>query len=300
MKKIAILLALALALSCCLLMLASCGASEESSEPAASTGNSSAGTSTDTSSTSSSAEETTEPESTEPESSEPESTEPETSEPETTEPETSEPETSEPETSEPETSEPATSEPETSEPETSGGNDNPDNANRALGKSYTKSQLFQQGESVDAEGNKTWGWSDSVAPSYPDEGNVTLTDGKFAANDSTYSGEEWMGFHSGCPDYTTNGYSYFTVDLGDSYDLSKLVVYVGTSKLTGGISVPATVEFLVSEDGSTFTSVGSVAPADDPNNSVLAVEQTCSVTARYVQVRMTAANWMFVCEFEAY
>ena len=274
MKKIAIILALVLALSCCLLMLAACGDSDETSSPAdtSSAATSSEGTSSEATSSEKEA------------SSEATSSEEETFSEESVE--SSEPDESSEESNDNEKNPDATP--------------NPDNKNLAAGKSYTKSQLFQQGESTDDAGNKTWGWVDGIPASYPDEGDKELTDGKFAADDSTYSGEEWMGFHSGCPDYKENNYSYFTVDLGDVYELSRLVVYVGTSKLSGGIGVPATVEFLVSEDGEKFTSVGSIVPTDDPNNSVLAVEQTCNVTGQYVQVRMTAANWMFVCEFEAY
>lgn len=262
MKKLAVLLAIAMALSCCLLMLAACGDSEDTSS-AAETSSDAASSNEETSGEESSAAS-----------------------------DASFEETSDAVSDETTEESPAGSEPDD-------GND-PENGNLALGKSYTKSQLFQQGETVNDDGTKAWGWLDTAPVSYPDSGDKELTDGKLAANDSGYGDEEWMGFHSGCPDYTTNGYSYFTVDLGDSCDLTKLVVYVGTSKLGGGIGVPATVDFLVSEDGEKFTSVGSVTPADDPNNSVLAVEQACSVTARYVQVRMTAANWMFVCEFEAY
>ena len=271
MKKIAIVLALALALSCCLLMLASCGGDEESSSPADTSSASESSTATSSGKVESSAASEEETSSEEEASSAPE-----------------------------ESSEPTEESSEPTEEKNPDATPNPDGANLAAGKTYTRSQLYQQGESTDDAGNKTWGWVDGIDPTYNDTGDVELTDGKFAANDSTYSAEEWMGFHSGCPDYETNGYSYFTVDLGDVYELSRLVVYVGTSKLTGGIGVPATVEFLVSEDGETFTSVGSLVPSDDPNNSVLAVEQACDVTAQFVQVRMTAANWMFVCEFEAY
>lgn len=276
MKKIAILLALALALSCCLLMLAACGDSDDASSPADTSSKATSSESTSSAATSSEKVESSAAASSDEVTS---SEEEASSEPE---------ESSEPveESSEPEKNPDATP--------------NPDGKNLAEGKSYTKSQLFQQGESVDDAGNKTWGWVDDIAPSYPDNNDAELTDGKFAASDSTYSAEEWMGFHSGCPDYKANNYSSFTVDLGEVYELSRLVVYVGTSKLTGGIGVPATIEFFVSDDGENFTSVGSVAPSDDPNNSVLAVEQACSVTGQYVQVRMTAANWMFVCEFEAY
>ena len=276
MKKIALLLALALALSCCLLMLAACG-EEETPADESSSASPSSEPSTPSAAESSEEETTSEPD----ETSEPE----ETSEPD----ETSEPETSEPETSEPETSEP------TDEPNPDA-TPNPDGKNLAAGKSYTISQLFRQAQLEDG----SWGWVETATPSYDDEGGVTLTDGLFPDADTDYQDLAWMGFHGKCPDYIENGYSYFTVDLGDVYALSKLVTYVGTSKLDAGVSVPATVEFYVSEDGENFTSVGSFVPVDDPDHNVLAITLDCNVTAQFVQVRMTAANWMFVCEFEAF
>lgn len=276
MKKIAILLALVMALSCCLLMLAACGESDDASSPADTSSAATSSEGTSSAATSSEKEESSV-----------------TSEAESSEEASSEPTEESSEPTEESSEEPV-------DDETPDATPNPDGKNLAAGKSYTKSQLFQQGESTDDAGNKTWGWVDGIDPSYPDTGDKELTDGKFAADDSTYSGEEWMGFHSGCPDYASNGYAYFTVDLGDVYALSKLVVYVGTTNLTGGIGAPATVEFLVSDDGKTFTSVGTISPTDDPSSSVQAVALDCNVTGQYVQVRMTAANWMFVCEFEAY
>lgn len=273
MKKLAVLLALVMALSCCLLMLAACGDSEETSSPADASSEAASSEGTSSAENSSEKEESSTP---------------------------SEAESSEETSSEPTDESSEESSEESTDDTNPDATPNPDGKNLAAGKPYTKSQLYQQGESVDDAGNKTWGWVDGIDPTYDDTDNAELTDGIFAADDSTYSAEEWMGFHGGCPDYATNGYSYFTVDLGDVYALSRLVVYVGTTNLTGGIGVPATVEFLVSEDGENFTSVGSLAPTDDPSSSVQAVELECNAAGQYVQVRMTAANWMFVCEFEAY
>ena len=158
-----------------------------------------------------------------------------------------------------------------------------------------KSQLFQQAKKDDG----SWGWVDEAPISYPDTDDKELTDGIHPSDTGDYTDAAWMGFHKDCPDYQTNKYSYFTVDLGEIYALSKLTVDVGTSKLTGGISTPATVEFLISEDGENFTSLGTISVTNDATKAEQAVEQTCDVTARYVQVRMTSAAWMFVSEFEA-
>ena len=283
MKKIAVLLALALALSCCLLMLAACGEEETPADESSSAAPSSEPSSTPSAAESSEEETTSESE----ESSEPvEPSEPETSEPEDSEPETSEPETSEPETSEPEKNPDAT--------------ENPDHKNLAAGKSYETSQLYRQGGEADG-----WGYSENVAITYPDTDGVELTDGVFPDEDAAYTDDPFMGFSRGgenisTPDYKKNGYSYVTIDLGEVYVLSQLVLYVGTSKLDYGISVPATVEFLVSDDGENFTSVGTVIPTDDASIAYTAVTLDCDVTGQYVQVRMTSGGWMFLCEFEAY
>ena len=167
--------------------------------------------------------------------------------------------------------------------------------NVALGKTYVKSQLFQQAKKDDG----TWGWMDDAPVSYPDTDDKELTDGVHPSATGDYTDAAWMGFHKDCPDYQNNSYSYFTVDLGEIYALSKLTVDVGTSKLTGGIGAPATVEFLISEDGENFTSLGVISVTNDATVVEQAVEQTCDVTAQYVQVRMTSSAWMFVSEFEA-
>ena len=259
MKKIAILLALALALSCCLLMLAACGDSEEASSPAdSSAATSSAATSSEkeasSAATSSEKEESSAPE----ESSEPE------------------------ESSAPELNPDAT--------------ENPDHENLALGKPYTKSQLYQQGGA-----DVNWAWSDDAPVAYPDTDDAELTDGLLPAEDASYSAEEWIGFHQNCPDYIAAGYAQFTVDLEEIYLLSELSVYVATGfNAEAGVGVPATVEFWVSEDGENFTLVGSPAIVDDPSVSCIPLTLECNVTGQYVQVRLTRGGWIFVSEFEAY
>ena len=274
MKKIAILLAFVLALSCCLFTLAACGDGEEASSPADSA---EATSSADTSSAAASSEK--EETSAAVSSEEAESSAPEESSEEV---ESSAPE----ESSEPETNPDAT--------------ENPDHKNLAAGKSYVTSLLYRQG-GADAG----WGYSETVDITYPDTDGVELTDGVFPAADAAYTDDPFMGFSRGgesltTPDYRENGYSYVTVNLGEVYVLSQLVLYVGTSKLDYGISVPATVEFLVSDDGENFTSVGTVVPTDDTETSFTAVTLDCNATGQYVQVRFTSSGWMFLCEFEAY
>ncbi len=261
MKKLIFLLAVAVLLSCCLLALASCGDEEDTS---------SASSSVSSTASASSDAESLEASSVEEVSSEATSTE----------------ETSSEETSSEESSLDPNAKP------------NDDGSNLALGKTYTRSLLYRQG---DGSGDAGWGWDESKDIAYPDEGGVTLTDGVIPDDGATYSDSAWMGFSVNCPDYADGGYSWITVDLGESYQLSKLVLYTGGKKLSAGISAPASVEFLVSDDGENFTSVGSVTPEDGDDVTNAVAELTCSAAGRYVQIRIVGAgSWMFVSEFEAY
>lgn len=288
MKKIAFLLALALALTSCLLVLAACNEDE------ADTSSEAGAASTETSSTTETSSKT----------------------------ETSSTATSSEDTSSVEESseEPGFEKNPNAIPNESG-------ENLALGATYEKSQLYRQGGA-----DTDWGWDPEKDVTYDDTNDEELTDGVIAAFDEElnitkdedgnpvldddgnvqtanrqYSGEAWMGFHAKAPDYVENGYSWFTVDLGEIYEISKLVTYVGTKSLGGGIYVPASVEYLVSDDNEEFVSVGKVVPVDvtsaeaEPETVASAATlEDLDVTGRYVQVRMVCAGWMFVTEFEAY
>ena len=171
-------------------------------------------------------------------------------------------------------------------------------ANLALGKSYTRSQLYRQGGR-----DVNWAWDDNAPIAYPDEEEKSFTDGATEpAADAGYSDPVWAGFHHGCPDYETNGYSWITVDLGESKDLAKFVLHVGTKGVaTGaGIAAPAKVEFLVSDDGETWTSVDDIVPEDNEAsaNGVAVIEGAAK--GQYVQFRFTSGGWAFVSEIEVY
>ncbi len=173
-------------------------------------------------------------------------------------------------------------------------------ANLALGKSYTRSQLYRQGGR-----DVNWAWDDNAPIAYPDEEEKSFTDGATEpAADAGYSDPVWAGFHHGCPDYETNGYSWITVDLGESKDLAKFVLHVGTKGVaTGaGIAAPAKVEFLVSDDGETWTSVGEVTPEDteDTTKPHTTAEVSAAAKGQYVQVRLSGTSFLFVSEIEVF
>jgi len=167
--------------------------------------------------------------------------------------------------------------------------------NIAKGKAYTTSQLFRQS-------NVTWSWDENSPVAYPDEDDKSLTDGVVGASDAAYTDVVWAGFNgNGTPDYAENGYSWITVDLGSVQNISKAVLYVGTSNLTSGIGAKnMTVEFFVSDDNANWTSIGSAAPEDITTSSVEAVAVEATASGRYVQARLVRTGWMFISEVEVY
>ena len=166
-------------------------------------------------------------------------------------------------------------------------------ANVAEGKTYTRSLLYRQG-GADVE----WGWDENANIAYPDDAN-DLTDGVIAADDAAYSDAAWMGFHMKAPDYAENNGAWFIVDLENSYVLSELTLYTGSIFLGSGIAAPTNVEFLVSEDGEEWYSVGSVVPTTDETVANAPATIECDVTGRYVKVVMQTPGWAFVSEFTA-
>ncbi|MBR5278440.1 MAG: DUF4127 family protein, partial [Clostridia bacterium] len=171
-------------------------------------------------------------------------------------------------------------------------------SNIALNKPYTTSLLYRQG------GREVeWGWSDSAPITYPDEGGITLTDGKLAPADGNYNSVEWAGFHPKSPDYVTNQYSSITIDLGEVQDVYRANVYVGTSYLTAGITTPYKLELYVSDDNVSFTKVGETYPTDNSAQAYSAVNIYSKykyARGRYVQIRISSGGYMFVCEAEVY
>ena len=148
----------------------------------------------------------------------------------------------------------------------------------------------------------TRSWSDSAPVAYPDEEGKSLTDGVSDPGDSDYLNPAWAGFNKLCPDYSTNGgYAFVTVDLGAKTDITGAKAYAGTSALGQGIGCANfTVEVLVSDDGSNWTSVGLATFTDDPSVNVAEVEIAGSASGQYVQFRFMREGWMFVSEVEVY
>ena len=170
--------------------------------------------------------------------------------------------------------------------------------NLAAGTSYTSTPLFRAGgEEVG------WGWDENAPIAYPDEEDKTMTDGVIAAADTAYTDAIWAGWNHNAPDYAATGYSWITVDLGEAKDLAKAVIYLGASGLGQGIGAAnMVVEVAVSNDGTTFETVGGAVPEDDAASCVIetVIDFEAVANARYVQFRMVRGGWMFVSEVEVY
>ena len=165
----------------------------------------------------------------------------------------------------------------------------------SVGKTYTLSNLFRQSP-------ETWGWDENCDVAYPDEEGVTLTDGVKLPTEEVYTDAVWAGFNgNGTPDYTENGYSWIRLDLGEKKDISLIELTVDTSKLDSGIGASNfTVEFLVSEDGETWTSLGTEVAVDSTEVITTDIAKATNVSAQYVEVHLVRAGWMFVSELTVY
>lgn len=167
-------------------------------------------------------------------------------------------------------------------------NTDPNYANVALNKSYEKSSLYP-----------------ADAPSYPDEGNKSMTDGIRPSASASYSDKAFMAFNRNSLDYPTTGYSSLTVDLGDIYYVDKFVANVASSYYDSvGIGAPSYAWIMLSNDGKEWYRAGQTSHTDD--NTVNTLESTLvldsALTARYIQYRFVvgAAGWIFVSEVEAF
>ncbi len=164
--------------------------------------------------------------------------------------------------------------------------------NLAAGATYTASEQYRQG-GADVQ----WGWDDNAPYAYPDEEGKTLTDGVKPADDADLYAAEWAGWTGIHPTYADYGYNWFTIDLGEVKEFTKVNVWHGTIALQNGINAPESIQVFVSDDGENFTEVGSATPANEAVvNECTSIEATAS--GRYVQVRVVAGNWAFLSEIE--
>jgi len=137
---------------------------------------------------------------------------------------------------------------------------------------------------------KTYDSSMAADGSYPDTNNQELTDGLYGAGD--YSDSNWQGR------LLSNGYYTQTVDLGQICSIVELNVGF-CNNTTGGVYLPTSVEFSISENGSDFVVIGlglQQAPIGDNTKFNLTLANTAS--ARYVRAKVSGNGWIFTDEFE--
>ena len=165
--------------------------------------------------------------------------------------------------------------------------------NVAAGKEYTISEQFRMGGA-----DVGWGWDENAAPSYPDEG-FELTNGEIPVNDYREAG--WMALHNNTPAQQERGYGYVQFDLGQSYEISQVIVH-SLKQTEPGITCPYQIEVLVSEDNETWYSAsvlnitGELEGMEDA--AVHALVSEMDVTGRYVEIRVTSYGWAFMGEIE--
>lgn len=169
------------------------------------------------------------------------------------------------------------------------------NENLALNKPYEKSELFRQGGA-----DSGWGYDPDANETYPDENGVTMTDGVIEPAEEGYGDPVYAGFSGKDPHYAETGYSWIRVDLGKVQKLKEFYLYCGSMKLQAGIKAIDKFDVLVSDDGKTFTEVGSATVTDSEEKLVVGgcVEKSCS--GRYVEFRFYSGAWMFITEVEVY
>lgn len=164
------------------------------------------------------------------------------------------------------------------------------------GMAYTTSEQFRQG-GADAG----WGWDDNAPIAYPDEDGKSLTDGAKDPGDNDYQNVVWAGFNPGTPTYKAQGYNAITFQFDESVSIAKTVVTIATSALGNGIGAEnTTFEVFVSDDGETWTSVGTAQATDDASVNYVEVVIEGAGTGKYVEVRMVRAGWAFISEVEVY
>ena len=123
--------------------------------------------------------------------------------------------------------------------------------------------------------------------------------------------EEWFGYwynpaNANCAALTNapDGIGTIVLDLGskEKIDLIRMYMFVGN---TSGIAAPSDIKFEYSADGKDYVSIGSqffgLAGEDNEGCRWVGFKLPYKVSAQYVRITMTtAAVWTFMCELEVY
>jgi hypothetical protein len=127
---------------------------------------------------------------------------------------------------------------------------------------------------VDLADKKSYTVNGTVSDSYSNTNNK-LTDGTDTAS---------VGF--------TGSSAEVTVDLGAVKNVDRFVASVGTSKVTSSAKAPKTVTVSVSENGTSYTNIGTVNVTDDNTKNVIPVQLKLdkAVKAKYVKFSFAASS----------
>lgn len=129
-------------------------------------------------------------------------------------------------------------------------------------------------------------------PGYADTGGVELTDGLYGGGEyyiGNWVGWEWPALVS------------IIFDFGSATAIS--AIDVGTLEdAGGGVYIPTTVTVLSSDDGSTWSSVASIARPSSTSEGHYTVEfDGLAIDARYVQIQASRyGQWVFLDEVDFY
>ncbi|OGO89456.1 MAG: hypothetical protein A2Y15_05720 [Clostridiales bacterium GWF2_36_10] len=116
-----------------------------------------------------------------------------------------------------------------------------------------------------------------------------LTDGKFGS--SNYD-TEWIGFNKS---FTDGGYFYINLDFGSVFQDLSLFSLEMNELVEAGISYPESIEILISDYGTDYTSLGYAENKSNLISYMLAsVELDTPVNARYVQMKIKPGTHAFV------
>ncbi len=128
---------------------------------------------------------------------------------------------------------------------------------------------------VDVADKKSYETTGTVSSNYADKTGKTLTDRLT---------DTFVGFTGTSADVT--------VDLGAVKSADRFVANVGTSKVTSSAKAPKTVTISVSENGTNYTTVGTVNVTDDSTQKCIPVQLKLAnaVKAKYVRFSFAAGS----------
>lgn len=139
-------------------------------------------------------------------------------------------------------------------------------------------------------------YTSSLAPSasYPDTGNIELTDTKFGDGRS-FTDSRWSGYN------TSSSFSQ-VVDLGQSYNTIQGAQVEFMQDTASGIYYPSNVSFSYSTDGINYQGLGDAVPSIEVEKKKLYKLEFANKTARYIKItiNVSGSQWVFEDEIQVF